>query len=382
MPIQDIQHKPTASSGARVVVEEGNTPVAVDTLSALTVGDFSTTNLTATDITTGTATINGPVNTSKFLTYATATSPRWLVASDNVTESGANAGSGFAIWRYSDAGSFLGTPFYITRSTGKVAFETAPSVGGSDLITAATAASTYLPLAGGTLSGDLKRSGAAGTNRQLIFQTGGVDRWSVLANSIAESGSNAGSNYVITRSNDAGTFIDAPFYILRNTGTVGVTSLLSVDGGQIAFPATQIPSTDVNTLDDYEEGTWTPTLAFGGASVGITYNSRTGSYIKIGRLVTVGLRVTLSNKGSSTGATSISGLPFTVSNSPAATLYAANVTYWAGGAATLNPSGYLVQNSTSLSLVIRAAGTVTTCTNTDFTNTTDLIITATYLASN
>jgi hypothetical protein len=67
-----------------------------------------------------------------------------------------------------------------------------------------------------------------------------------------------------------------------------------------------------NLLDDYEEGAWTPTLAFGGASTGITYTSRDGHYIKIGKQVTLHGSIILSSKGSSTGAATVESLPFTV----------------------------------------------------------------------
>src|SRR5665647_161935 len=81
--------------------------------------------------------------------------------------------------------------------------------------------------------------------------------------------------------------------LIANTITNGVTtSAPSQDavfdalagklstGGQIPFPATQNPSSDPNTLDDYEEGSWTPALKFGGNSVGITYSAgnQTGQY--------------------------------------------------------------------------------------------------------
>jgi len=70
-----------------------------------------------------------------------------------------------------------------------------------------------------------------------------------------------------------------------------------------------------NTLDDYEEGTWTPSLEFGGSSTGITYSSlRGGNYTKIGRQVTVNFAFTLTSKGSATGDAHISGLPFAVAD--------------------------------------------------------------------
>jgi hypothetical protein len=46
--------------------------------------------------------------------------------------------------------------------------------------------------------------------------------------------------------------------------------------GQIAFPATQSASAGANTLDDYEEGDWTPVLTFGGGTTGITYTVQLG----------------------------------------------------------------------------------------------------------
>ena len=64
-------------------------------------------------------------------------------------------------------------------------------------------------------------------------------------------------------------------------------------------------------LDWYEEGVWTPVLAFGGSSTGITYTTQSGTYTRIGRIVTIRFEIDLSSKGSATGSASISGLPFT-----------------------------------------------------------------------
>ena len=69
-----------------------------------------------------------------------------------------------------------------------------------------------------------------------------------------------------------------------------------------------------NALDDYEEGTFTPSVAFGGGSTGITYFDQVGNYTKIGRQVFITLYVALTNAGSSTGTATITGLPFTNGN--------------------------------------------------------------------
>ena len=88
------------------------------------------------------------------------------------------------------------------------------------------------------------------------------------------------------------------------------TGLVTLDGGQIKFPATQVPSADANTLDDYEEGTWTPAIAFGGATTGITYLSQVGTYTKIGKRVFLDGTIGLSNKGSATGFFTLINFPF------------------------------------------------------------------------
>ena len=62
-------------------------------------------------------------------------------------------------------------------------------------------------------------------------------------------------------------------------------------------------------------GTWTPALNFGGGTTGLTYSARTGTYRKIGRVVLVEFEITLSAKGSSTGAATINTLPFAPLNS-------------------------------------------------------------------
>ena len=66
-----------------------------------------------------------------------------------------------------------------------------------------------------------------------------------------------------------------------NSDITSLTATTSVASNHIVFPAVQVPSANANTLDDYEEGTWTPTLtSVGGAGISVN-----GTYTKIGRLV-------------------------------------------------------------------------------------------------
>jgi len=84
----------------------------------------------------------------------------------------------------------------------------------------------------------------------------------------------------------------------------------SSSGAGLTFPATQSASSDANTLDDYEEGTWTPTF-FGTTTAGSpTYGTQAAIYTKIGRSVSVSCYINISNKGGMAGNLQMGGLPF------------------------------------------------------------------------
>jgi hypothetical protein len=88
----------------------------------------------------------------------------------------------------------------------------------------------------------------------------------------------------------------------------------TADGIGITFPATQSASSNANTLDDYEEGTWTPTILFGGANTSATYTFQVGTYTKIGNVVYYQAYVQESTASTSSGSLTVGGLPFTSRN--------------------------------------------------------------------
>jgi len=61
----------------------------------------------------------------------------------------------------------------------------------------------------------------------------------------------------------------------------------STSGAGITFPATDSPSSNANTLDDYEEGTWTPRLADAASGGTSNTSGSSGWYTKIGNQVTI-----------------------------------------------------------------------------------------------
>jgi hypothetical protein len=96
---------------------------------------------------------------------------------------------------------------------------------------------------------------------------------------------------------------------------VGATTP-TTSGAGITFPATQSASSDANTLDDYEEGTWTPGWSVSGGTI-VSKNLDSGfvpggTYTKIGNTVYIRGYISYgSQTGSPSGALAISGLPFT-----------------------------------------------------------------------
>ena len=97
------------------------------------------------------------------------------------------------------------------------------------------------------------------------------------------------------------------------TGNLGIGSATPTTSGTgITFPAAQSASTSANTLDDYEEGTWTPIYQGLGGSIGSTaYSVQRGRYTRIGRFIHASGEITLTNKGSWSSGVVIEGLPYT-----------------------------------------------------------------------
>lgn len=88
---------------------------------------------------------------------------------------------------------------------------------------------------------------------------------------------------------------------------------LGVNG--LIYPASQGADSDANVMDDYEEGTWTPTYEGTSGTAGSQASSEAvGHYVKIGRLVSANFKYTLTNKGSWSASVRFQGLPYNKKN--------------------------------------------------------------------
>ena len=133
---------------------------------------------------------------------------------------------------------------------------------------------------------------------------------------------------------------------------VGPTGFANLSG--ITFPATQVPSADANTLDDYEEGTWTPSV--GGNA---TYTRQSGFYTKIGRQVVAMFDIEISTIG--TGSQSIiSGLPFTSAPAGSPQGIVAPISYWTNLTTAISWFAWRVDEGTT---ILRNAYTTSAATS-------------------
>ena len=142
---------------------------------------------------------------------------------------------------------------------------------------------------------------------------------------VGRIGVEGGDNFYITDNNNTGLNMKSGLIIPCNTN--GSTRDNAIDlgasggrfndlylGGGVYVGGTG----SANHLDDYEEGTWTPSYTTGSGSFSsITYTEQNGTYVKIGRLVVVSfdLRTDSVSLGTASGVLYVTGLPFNINGS-------------------------------------------------------------------
>jgi hypothetical protein len=134
--------------------------------------------------------------------------------------------------------------------------------------------------------------------------------------------------------------------VATTMGVGGATP--SGSGSGITFPATQSASSDANTLDDYEEGTFTPVLSRDSANT-VTYTQQYGKYTKIGNMVYVYITLSWSANTGGSGTYRITGLPFASFNDATNYYPALSLTAMSGitfPASTTVPSAQVYANTT------------------------------------
>jgi hypothetical protein len=232
---------------------------------------------------------------------------------DSVDAVFAAAGTGTSVGLNVGSGKTLAVAGTLTNSAGTangVAY-----LNGSKVLTTGSA----LTFSGSALAvtGSISSTGGFTSNTTITAQLDGSDSagagpgWNLFNTAF----SRGWRTQLSASNNKVDYYFNGAAYVQMTTlNTNGALALsgasTSATGVGITFPATQSASTDANTLDDYEEGTWTP--AYSVASGSITANSNTsGKYTKIGRVVYIWGYISYQSNSSASGAVTITGLPFT-----------------------------------------------------------------------
>jgi hypothetical protein len=214
-----------------------------------------------------------------------------------------------------------------------------------------------------------------GITPYIRIERTGVPTWQIQNNTLV-----AAAGLSINNITNATT----PFFINGTTDNVGIGTAapaVKLDVvGQVRASTGILFGSDTaaaNALDDYEEGTWTMGIAFGGASVGATYVNNTGRYTKIGRQVTASGYLALSDKGSSTGDATITGLPF--ANAAIAEALVPILLRLDNVSFTNTFQGFLNTSVTNIALgEITILGVASNLTNADFQNGSSIMVSVTY----
>lgn len=208
---------------------------------------------------------------------------------------------------------------------------------------------------------------------------GNKELYGTVSAGIVDPASGSEGSFLALKIKKAGVLSNA-FLVGLNAAAGSSPNALGLPGGQLSFPATQNPSADANTFDDYEEGSGTPGVAFGGASVGMTFLSRYYVYVKTAKFVYTKSRIIMTAKGSSTGTAWINGLPFTAQNpnygGTVQVGYASGMSGLGGGI-----FGYVEPNNSITTLTGPTATTVASMSDTNFTNASDMIFSVVYEAT-
>lgn len=269
-----------ATTTNRLVVQNGATPggfphaLKTDITGGSLSGAFNALTVSAT--TSFAALIKTPANpsttnTASSIVGSQGSSLRWGVQFGNANvETGGNVGSDFSVDRYNDAGNFVDSPIYVSRLSGivvladglfvPVATASASPTTGAVVITGGLGVGGKVYSAGSMnvvpasnadaffiANKTVSAPSVSNFNAHISGKMNDLFRWQiVLGDNTAETGSNAGSSFVIGRYSDTGVLIDTPFSINRANGQVVLVDGLSVPRALSSAPAI-VFATDTNT---------------------------------------------------------------------------------------------------------------------------------------
>jgi hypothetical protein len=267
----NVSGSPITTSGTLVV----NIPIA----SGSNTGKLSSTDWTTFNNKQSTILVTAPitkVGSTIAITQATTSTDGYLSSTDWNTFNGKQAAlvSGTNI-KTINGNSILGAGDLVVSvspagTTGQVQFNSSGSFGANnDFFWDNTNKRLGLGIAAPLGILHLKKSadttrflidGDAGQSKIITFRTAGVQRWGLYSNNVAESGSNAGSNFVFRRYNDAGTLLGTPISITRSTGQTTIAEGLTLSGSELRSFKASTSTLSSLTVDSSNGATYTGTV--------------------------------------------------------------------------------------------------------------------------
>ena len=162
--------------------------------------------------------------------------------------------------------------------------------------------------------GYLDTTSRAGLHIEAGFGDGNQDLGFALYAKKASAAGNTGNDFVISQVQRT-SGIETPRALFRHDGNFWLYNNLKIvnAGNGIDFSATSGTGTS-ELFDDYEEGTWTPSVS-SGSGVITTVGTVSGFYTKIGRVVNVIFNVAITDNGTGSGFIVLTGIPFVPSAS-------------------------------------------------------------------
>ena len=200
---------------------------------------------------------------------------------------------------------------------------------------------------------------ADGTSNQVLRTDGSGNLSFITVGSVGSANISAGDSNVTVVDSGTGRVemnVDGSTRAIFNEYGLGLGPNVPSSGIGIRFPASQSASSDANTLDDYEEGTWTPTLKTTSTNFSsITYSSQIGDYVKIGSYIYCQFFVQIASVSGGSGDIQLTGLPFASSGAgrPNSGGYVQLVNGWT----TNNPSNFDASGASSLDYNIQYRAT-------------------------
>jgi len=269
-------------------------------------------------------------------------------------------------------GTVTATSFVSSTGTGAGVFQTSPTITTPVISSLSSASATALTLqsAGTTaITVDTSQNVGVGiTSPTAKLHVSSSTTGSVIVQKWTDSATDTG--YLTTISGGGCGVGAGGFLALGSGGGASFTERMRIDSSGrvlvgltsantsganfqvsqgVTFPATQSASSDANTLDDYEEGTWTPVLTASGYT--FTLTGQNGVYTKIGNCVNFKIYfVSAYSTGSGNTSGLITGLPFATSN--IAANYGGCSMYPDTGAAFFSRVGCIRTNAGTSSMAI------------------------------